>query len=108
MVQAAVDRILAKVEDYEDRNLHVLHALDELHLVCHYCDEALLYNAPAGVPGFDFGAVASKVASAIEQDHGVFNRVFLFNPYEARKVFQVYPARVAKQASMRKRATEVR
>jgi hypothetical protein len=48
----------------------VLHALDELHLVCHYSDEALLYNTPAGVPGFDFGAVASKVASAVENDHG--------------------------------------
>ena len=99
MVQAAVGRILAKVEDYGDRNLHVLHALDELYLVCHYCDEALLYNTPVGAPGFDFAAVASKVARALEHDHGVFNRVFLFNPYQARKVFQVYPVRVGKQAA---------
>jgi hypothetical protein len=83
----------------------VLHALDELHLVCHYSDEALLYNTPAGVPGFDFGAVASKVASAVENDHGVFNRVFLFNQYEPRRVFQIYPARIGEQASMRERAT---
>jgi hypothetical protein len=99
MVQAAVDRILAKVEGYEDRNLQVLHALDELHLVCHYCDEALLFNTPARAPRFDFAAVASKVASALEHDHGVFDRVFLFNPYEARKVFQVYPVRIGNQAS---------
>ena len=82
-----------------------LHALDELHLVCHYCDEALLFNTPARAPRFDFAAVASKVASALEHDHGVFDRVFLFNPYEARKVFQVYPVRIGEQASMRERAT---
>lgn len=94
MVQAAVDRILAKVEDYEDRNLHTRHAFDELYLVCHYSDESLLYDTPARAPGFDFAAVASKVAEALANHHGVFNRVFLFNPYAGRKVVQVYPARV--------------
>lgn len=97
MVQAAVGRILAKVEDYEDRNLHKRHALDELYLVCYYSDEALLYDTPERAPGFDFAAVASKVADALANDHGIFNRVFLFNPYEARKVLQVYPVRVGKQ-----------
>ena len=105
MVQAAVDRVLAKVEDYEDRNLHVLHALDELHLVCHYCGEALLYNTPARTPGFEFAAVASRVAEVLADDHGIFNRIFLFNPYEARKVLQVYPARAGQQASLHKRVT---
>ena len=107
MVQAAVDRILAKVERYEDQNLHVLHALDELHLVCRYCDEALLYNTPARTPGFEFAAVASRVADVLADDHGVFNRIFLFNPYDARKVLQVYPVRVGKQASLQKRGTGV-
>ncbi len=41
-------------------------------------------------------------------DHGVFNRIFLFNPYEVRKVLQVYPVRVGKQASSHKRVTGVR
>src|SRR2546429_684371 len=107
MVQAAVDRILAKMEDYEDRNLHALRALDEVHLVCHYCDEALLYNTPARAPGFEFAAVASKVANVLGNDHGVFNRVSLFNPYEVRKVLQVYPFRVGIQASLPERVTRV-
>lgn len=94
MVQAAVDRMSAKVEDYEHRNLLTRHALDELYLVCHYSDEALLYNTPAHAPGFDFASVGSRVANVFAKDHGVFNRIFLFNPYEARKVLQVYPARV--------------
>jgi len=106
MVQAAVDRILAKIEDYEERNLHVLHELDELHLVCHYCDEALLYNTPLNAPGFDFAAVASRVAQVVADDHGVFNRIFLFNPYEPRKVLQVYPVGVGKHGSRHKPAAE--
>jgi len=107
MVQAAVDRILAKVEGYEDQNLHVLHALDELHLVCHYCDEALLYNTAARTPGFEFAAVASRVAEVLADDHGIFNRIFLFNPYEARKVLQVYPVRAGQQTSVHKWVTGV-
>ena len=99
---------MARVEEYGDRNLHVLHALDELHLVCHYCDEALLYNTPARAPGFEFAALAARVANVLANDLGVFNRVFLFNPYEVRKVLQVYPFRVGKQASLHKRVTGVR
>ena len=98
---------MAKVEEYGDRNLHVLHALDELHLVCHYCDEALMYNTPARAPGFEFAAVASRVANVLANDLGVFNRVFLFNPYEVRKVLQVYPFRVGIQASLPERVTRV-
>jgi len=90
----------------------VRHALDELHLVWHYCDEALLYNTLPGAPEFDFAAVASRVANVLANDHGVFNRIFLFNPYDARKVLQVYPVGteggVGKQASLHKRAAEVR
>ena len=94
IVQAAIDRILAKTRDYEDRNLHLRHALDELHLVCHYCDEALLHNSPSHGPDFDFTAIASRVSHVLANDDKVFDRIFLFNPYEVPKVIQVYPARI--------------
>ena len=94
MVQAAIDRILAKTRDYEDRNLHLLHALDELHLVCHYRDEALLHDTPSHAPDFDFTAIALRVAQVLANDAEVFDRIFLFNPYEVPKVIQVYPARI--------------
>jgi len=92
----AVDRILAKIADYEDRNLHVRHALDELHLVCRYSEQALSADVAPGASRFDFAAFALRVARALANEHGVFNRVFLFNPNEAQKVLQVYP-RPAKQ-----------
>lgn len=100
MVQAVVDRILAKMEEYEDRNLHVPHALDELHLLCYYCDDALLANTVPGTPRFDFAAMASRVAEALAHDHPVFNRILLYHPHQARKVLQVYPAGVGKGGSM--------
>jgi hypothetical protein len=44
-----VDRILAEIADYEERNLHVRHALDELHLGSRYREQALLADvAPWG------------------------------------------------------------
>jgi hypothetical protein len=91
MVQAALDRIYAKIEDYEDRNLHSLHSLNELHLLCYYSDEALLYNTPTHAPGFDFTKVAGTVAEALAVDNGVFDKIFLSNPYEKCKVMQVFP-----------------
>jgi hypothetical protein len=88
---AVVDRILAKIADYEDRNLHVRHALDELHLVCRYSEQALLADVAPVASRFDFAAFALRVSRALANEHGVFNRIFLFNPYEAQKAVQVYP-----------------
>jgi hypothetical protein len=76
MVQAAVDRILAKTRDYEDWNLHMLHALDELHLICHYSYQAVLYNTPLGGSDFDFAAIAARVSGTLAKDHEVFDRIF--------------------------------
>jgi hypothetical protein len=94
MVQAAVDRILAKTREYEDRNLRVLHALDELHLICHHGDPTVLYSTPPDAPALDFAAIAARVSHTLVKDHNVFDRIFLFNPYEVPKVIQVYPARI--------------
>jgi hypothetical protein len=88
---AVVDRILAKIADYEERNLHVRHSLDELHLVCRYSEQALLADVAPGFSRFDFAGFALRVRRALASEHGVFNRIFLYNPYEAQKVFQVYP-----------------
>jgi hypothetical protein len=92
MVQAAIDRIFAKIEDYEDRKLHEQHSLSELHLLCYYCDEALLHNTPIHTIGFGFPELTIRVVQALASDHGVFDRIFIYNPYENCKVVQVYPA----------------
>ncbi len=71
-----------------------MHTLDELYLLCYYCDEALLHNTPIDAPGFDYQALACKVAMAVtNEDGGVFDKVFLFHPYETPKVVQVYPSK---------------
>jgi hypothetical protein len=90
---AVVDRILAKIADYEHRNLQVRHVLDELHLICRYNEQVLLADVALGSLRFDFAAFASRVGRALANEHGVFSRIFLFNPYEAPKVLQVYPIR---------------
>lgn len=96
MLGAVLDRILAKVADYEHCNLQLQHALDELHLVCCYNEQALLAHAAPEVLRFDFAAFVLRVGRALANEHGVFDRIFLFNPYEGRKVLQVYPTRAGK------------
>ena len=92
MIKAALDRIYAKIDGYEERDLHAQHALDELHLLCHYGDEALLCNTPINTVGFGYADLAANVAEALAREHGEFDKVFLFHPWESRKVMQVYPA----------------
>ncbi len=90
MMQAATDRIFAKIGAYEDRDLHSEQSLCELHLLCYYSDESLQYNTPIDAPGFTFSNLASRVAQLLATDHGAFDRIFLFNPYEKPTTFQVY------------------
>jgi hypothetical protein len=92
MVQAAIDRIKAKIDDYKSLNLHGKYKLAELHLLCCYCDEAVLYNTPIDTVGFGFADVASRLAQMLVVNHGVFNRIFIYSPYEVPKVIRVYPA----------------
>src|SRR5260370_32638930 len=94
-IQAVLDRIYAKIDDYEDRNLQAQHALDQLHLLCHYADEALLYNSPTHTVGFGYTDLAAKVAEVLGEDHGVFDKIFLFHPWETQKVMQVDPSAIA-------------
>ena len=66
--------------DYEHRNLHLRHALDELHLVCRYSEHALLADLAPETARFDFAAFALRVGRALADEHGVFNRVSLSRP----------------------------
>ncbi|MGB8886506.1 MAG: hypothetical protein WCC87_07260 [Candidatus Korobacteraceae bacterium] len=90
MVQAAVDRILSKVAKYQSENLRAKHSLAECDLICFYCDEALLHNTPIEAVNFGFQEVAAKVKQALATTPVVFDRIFLFHPYEEIKAAQVY------------------
>ena len=91
MVQAAIERIRNKIQKYEKMNLPKDHSLDELDLVCFYCDEALVHNTPFHGIDSGFHDLAAKVRKPIEAESKVFDRIFLFNPHEKSKVIQVYP-----------------
>lgn len=90
MVQAAIDRIYAKIEAYKSLDLHGKYGLQELILLCHYSDEALLHNTPIKKIGFGFPDVAKEVSKALEKDHGVFDRIFLYHPWESARVIRVF------------------
>jgi hypothetical protein len=90
MVQAAIDRILAKIGKYEHDGLRAKHSLAEFDLLCYYCDEALLHNTPTHTVQFGFPQLAAQVKQALTTAPRVFDRIFLFHPYEAIQVVQVY------------------
>jgi hypothetical protein len=90
MVRAAIDRIQAKISKYEHDKICDEHSLDEFDLVCYYCDEAVLHNTPIHTVGFGFRELATKVEQALTTEPRVFDRIFLFHPYEDPQVAQVY------------------
>lgn len=90
MAQAAVDRILAKVTKYQPENIRARHSLSEFDLVCFYCDEALLHNTPIESVDFGFHLLAARVKRALATAPYVFDRIFLFHPYEKLRSAQVY------------------
>jgi hypothetical protein len=92
MVQAAVDRIRDKIKKYEDGSLRAQHSLAEFDLLCFYCDEALLHNTPTDGIGFGFPQLAASVSRALAGAPNIFDKIFLFHPYEEQKVIQVYSA----------------
>jgi hypothetical protein len=78
--QTMVDALLRIIEKKTGKYL-VLHKqqnLDELYLVVYY-NKALLHNTPFVAPGFGFREVAGIAASAANKNHGVFQKIFLFN-----------------------------
>jgi hypothetical protein len=91
MVQAAIDRIRDKIKKYEGANLRTKHSLAEFHLLCFFCDEALLHNTPIYTINFGFQELAAKVARALKGEPIVFDKIFLFHPYERQRALLVYP-----------------
>jgi hypothetical protein len=93
MVNAALDRIRAKIDKYGKLayDLRVRHGLNELYLLCHYDDRALRYNTPIHTVGFSYSDLAAKIAERLEKDHGVFDKIFLFHPWESPSVMGVWP-----------------
>ena len=90
MILAAIDRIHSKIEKYEHEGIPAKYGLYEFDLLCFYCDEALLHNSPTSSVAFEFAKMADQVAHTIKNEPEVFNRIYLFHPYEASKVVQVY------------------
>jgi len=88
MVNAALDRIRAKIDKYGELayDLHDRHGLNELYLLCHYDDRALQYNTPIHTVGFSYSDLVAKIAGGLEEDHGVFDKIFLFHPWESPSV----------------------
>jgi hypothetical protein len=90
MVQAAIDRIKAKIRKHEHDNIRSKHSLDEFDLLCFYCNEAALYNTPIHTVGFGFRELAMKVQQALAGEPRVFDGIFLFHPFEDPQTVQVY------------------
>jgi len=92
MVQAAIENIWKKINKYKNDDIPATRSLGEFDLLCHYCDEALLYNTPTNTIGFGFPQIAAKVKQSLASAPGVFDRIFLFSPYEEIQAVQVYYA----------------
>jgi hypothetical protein len=75
-LDALSDLIIKKTNKYAD--LHKQEQLDELYLIIYY-NKALIYNTPFQIPGFGFREVADSIAPVLKDNHGVFQKVFLFN-----------------------------
>ena len=90
MEWAAIHNIRKKIKMYQNRGIPAQHCLNEFNLICYYCDEALFHNAPTTSLGVDFSGLATGVEKALASEASVFDRIFLFHPYEAKKSMQVY------------------
>lgn len=89
MLGPLIKTISKKVSKYG--NLRELLAVDELCLVVYY-SQALLYSPPYSAPGFGIREVANLVMDELAQNHGLFQKVFLFSPVEKNnRVLQVWP-----------------
>src|SRR4030095_13330036 len=59
-------------------NLHTTQNLDELYLLIYY-SQGFQHNTPFKAPNFGFKEVAKSARSVVENDHGKFQKIFLFN-----------------------------
>ncbi len=90
MVQAAISNIRKKINKYQTEGIRAKRSLGEFDLLCHYCDEALMHNTPTTTVGFGFREIAARVKQDLATAPGVFDKIFLFSPYEKISTLQVY------------------
>ena len=90
MTDAAVKNIEKKIAKYQNADIRSKHALHEFDLLCFYCDEAMLHNTPIHSVGYGFPQLAEQVRQNLRTAPKVFDRIFLFHPYEEPKAIRVY------------------
>lgn len=87
MVRALCDRIDGKITKYATKP----DDLDEFHLLVHY-DKAWAYNSPVETLNFTFADAARAATVSIGGEPGVFDKIFLFVPFNKEKpAFELYP-----------------
>lgn len=92
--QDAVDALLKVIgkKTSKYRGLHQQESLDELYLLLYY-DQGWIYNTPFNAPEFGFREIAEIAARAAANNHGVFQKIFLFNSlYGAQEAVQLWPS----------------
>lgn len=90
MMQAVIDRVHQKINKYQDIDIRSQHALHEFDLLCFYCDEAMMHNTPIHSIGYGFPQLAEQVKQNLKTAPEVFDRIFLFHPFEDPKAIRVY------------------
>ncbi len=88
-VDALREQLNKKTSKYLD--LHQQQSLDELYLLIYY-DQGWFYNTPFTAPGFGFREIAEIAAQAAADNHGRFDKIFLFNSlYGDQEAVQLWP-----------------
>jgi hypothetical protein len=90
MMQAVIDRVYQKINKYQNADIRSQYALHEFDLMCFYCDEAMLHNTPIHTVGYRFPQLAEQVKQTLKTAPRVFDRIFLFHPYENPKAIRIY------------------
>ncbi len=83
----ALERTL-KRKTTKYQTLHAEQELAELYLLLYY-DQGFHYNTPFDTPGHGFSQIVQHLSRLTVQEHGVFQRIFLFIP-ATRDLARVY------------------
>jgi hypothetical protein len=81
MVRALVENVTKKITKYSMNNLRASHTFAELDLLCYYCDEALLHNAPYDQTDSGLTSISIHVGRILRGSPRVFDRIFLYDPH---------------------------
>ncbi len=65
-----------KVKKYSE--LHATESLNELWLVIYYW-QGYLHNTPYDSPGYGLPQIGAELAPLVQTDHGLFDRIYLFD-----------------------------